>query len=167
MCVCVCVCVPVSQITLCSIFIKSNYFWIVGSFFLRLTVFLGIPITNPFWHFLYRITCHSTVYKCMTNAPWRRKTAFEITNTWDQLITRATLFQSEASLNSSSLYNSAHCSPTENLLPSLKSLLSRQYAFHSRLAVREKHFLWNASCQLMRCQLLNHTSSAFYHKWDY
>ena len=51
--------------------IQSHYFWILGVYIQRPTVFLGIPIWNPFWRFLLRTTCHSTVHNCMTIAAWR------------------------------------------------------------------------------------------------
>ncbi len=72
--------------------IQPYYFWILGVFFFyRQTVFLGMPITNPFPRFLLRTTCHSTVHNRMTIAPWRGKMPFKITNTWNQLITWVTL----------------------------------------------------------------------------
>lgn len=58
----------------------------------------------------------------------------------------------KASLNSSSLYNATHCSCSENLLGSLKSISTVYSAFHSRLAVGEKHSVWNTLHQLIKCQ---------------
>ena len=144
-----------SGIRLCSNLISSHTifgFWVC--------IFTG---RQYFWEYQYQIPFDVSFWEQHATARFTTIWRLQLEEVWNNKHSKpahysSDTFSSRASLDFSLLYNSARCSPAENVLPPLKSTQKRLYAFRRRLAVREKH---------LRCQVWSHTSGAFLPQKDY